>query len=394
MFIGLPFEGSTHVLRLTLLGATLVFFGCSAPSSSGGAGGGAADGGGVVGSGSGAAGGSGGGGAAGGAGGGSTSDAGYLITVGVGGDRRYFTVDGNVTIQGDVQDKSPSDPDWADGHTDAMIRGLCYGAGRFLAVGGQGDATFRSTRDGASWTTLTTLDGMGGRPKASWFGGCAYGGGRFVAAGGNGARCWSANALSWTCPGMSMDFHHRAVAYGGGRFVTVGNSYASPAAHVSSVSSDGVVWTEIPALMNRPANDIIYVASHGRFYAAFGDLLGSLSDGQATWQPVQGVDVSGQAGMTEKNGTLYLGGLRPMPPYTRFLVSSSNGTQWATATPTSSFEGMHYDQRNHFIALRYQYPSPPTPNRKSSSDAVTWTEVAESNAQHGVGRFVTGPIWP
>ncbi len=321
-------------------------------------------------------------------------DAGTLITVGVGGDRRYFTVDGNVTIQGNVQDLLPSDPDWADGHTDTMIRGLCYGAGRFLAVGGQSNATFRSTTNGSTWTALDTLNGMMGKPSASWFGGCAYGGGRFVAAGGNGSRCRSNDGLTWTCPGMYQAFHHRAVAYGGGRFVTVGNSYATPAVNTSSVSADGAAWTEIPTPMNRAGNDILYVPSHAKFYAPFGDALGSLADGETTWKVVAGVDASGVAGMTVKDGTLYLGGTRPVTPYARFLLSSADGTQWTSAVPTSSIDALHFDQRGHFIGLRYQYPSPPIPQRKSSVDGITWTEVAETNALHGVGRFVTGPVWP
>jgi len=299
-----------------------------------------------------------------------------------------------VTIQGNVQDKPPSDPDWSDGHTDTMIRGLCYGEGRFLAVGGQGDATFRSTTNGSTWTTLVTLDGMGGRPKASWFGGCAYGNNRFVAAGGNGARCWSTDGITWACPAGYMAFHHRAIAFGGGRFVTVGNSYATPAMHISGISTDGATWTEIPSLMNRTANDIIYVASHGGFYAPFGDALGFLANGSTSWTAVAGVDSSGTAGMTVKDGTAYLGGTRPASPYTRFLLSSANGTQWNTGTPTSSIDALHYDQKNHFIALRYQYPSPPIPIRKSSADGITWTEVTETNTLHGVGRFVTGAIFP
>lgn len=89
------------------------------------------------------------------------------------------------------------------------------------------------------------------------------------------------NAITWQCPGAYQQFHHRAIAYGGGRFVTVGNSYATPATHTSSISTDGSSWTEIPTLMNQQANTILYAPTHQRFYAVFGNTLGELRDGNA-----------------------------------------------------------------------------------------------------------------
>ncbi|MDP3505098.1 MAG: hypothetical protein Q8S33_32470 [Myxococcales bacterium] len=326
------------------------------------------------------------------AGGSSTAN---LVTLGVGGDRRYRTTDGNVTIQGNVQDLAPNDADWSDGHTDTMIRGACAGAGKLVTVGGQGDATFRSSTDGLTWTSLVTLNGMMGRPRASWFGDCAFGNGRFVAAGGNGARCFSTDALTWQCPAPYQAFHHRALAFGGGRFVTVGNSYANPATHSSSVSADGASWVEIPSLLNRQANMILYLPAHRRFYAVFGDALGQLRDGETQWTQVAGVDASGVSGMTEKAGTVYLMGQRPMAPYARFLTRSSDGTTWTTSVPGANVEGLHYDPRSdRFMGLRRQYQAGgvSTPYRASSTDAMTWTEVAETMAVHGVSQFVTGEL--
>jgi hypothetical protein len=322
---------------------------------------------------------------------GPTVDPSTLVTVGAGGDRRYATTDGNVSITGDTQDLAPSNTDWSDGHTDTMIRGLCFGAGRFLAVGGQGDGTFRSSTDGATWTTLVTLDGNQGRPKASWLGGCAYGENRFVAAGGNGARCHSTDGLTWLCPGGYQAFHHRAVAYGGGRFVTVGNSYDTPPDNFTSVSADGTTWTNLPTLGNVSSNRILYVAEHARFYAVFGAVLGQLADGQTSWTAVAGVDASGVSGMTVKDGVVYIIGTRPTQPYDRFLYTSNNGTNWTVQTPTSAVDSMHYDPRSaKFLGHRINYSNPIVPVRKSSSDGVTWTEVTETSAFHAVGLFATG----
>ena len=318
-----------------------------------------------------------------------------LVTLGVGGDRRYITTDGNVTIQGDVFDLAPSSADWSDGHTDTMIRGACAGAGKFLAVGGQGDATFRSTTDGLTWTSLVTLNGMMGRPRASWFGDCAYGNGRFVAAGGNGARCFSTDALTWQCPGAYQQFHHRAIAYGGGRFVTVGNSYASPAAHTSSISTNGSTWTEIPTLMNQQANTILYAPTHQRFYAVFGTMLGELRDGQMQWAQVAGVDTNGLSGITVKNDTVFIIGQRTTGTSARYLLRSTDGTTWTSSTPMMTVEGLHYDRgSDRFIGLRRQYQAGGifTPYRTSSPDALTWTQVAEPMSVHAVSSFVTGEL--
>ncbi len=318
-----------------------------------------------------------------------------LVTLGVGGDRRYITTDGNVTIQGDVFDLAPSSADWSDGHTDTMIRGACAGAGKFLAVGGQGDATFRSSTDGLTWTTLVTLNGMMGRPRASWFGDCAFGNGRFVAAGGNGARCFSTDAITWQCPGAYQQFHHRAIAYGGGRFVTVGNSYASPATHTSSLSTDGSSWTEIPTLMNQQANTILYAPTHQRFYAVFGTMLGELRDGQTQWAQVAGVDASGLSGITVKGDTVLIIGQRTTGTNARYLLRSTDGTQWMSSTPAMTVEGLHYDAgSDRFMGLRRQYQAGGifTPYRMSSVDALTWTQVAEPMSVHAVSSFVTGQL--
>lgn len=360
-------------------------------TTGGGATGGGTAGGGTTGGGT-TGGGTTGGGSASGGGAATGGNTGRLITIGVGGDRRYSTTDGNLTIQGDVQDLAPSDADWADGHTDTMIRGHCYGNGRFLAVGGQSDGTFRSTTDGLTWTALTTLDGQGGRASADWLGGCAYGNGRFVAAGGNGSRCFSTDGLTWQCPAPYQSFHHRAVAFGGGRFVTVGNSYAMTPMHITSISTDGSMWTDIPALNNTSANLIIWVESHRAFYAVFGNTLGTLAAAGNTWTAVAGVDVSGVTGATVKDDTVYFIGTRPMAPYTRFLISSADGAMWNTQTPNLSAESIHWDQQGHFLGNRTRYPQPTIPVRLRSTDGVTWTEVQESMSLHGVRMFVTGTV--
>ncbi|MER2565020.1 MAG: hypothetical protein ABTQ32_30130 [Myxococcaceae bacterium] len=79
------------------------------------------------------------------------------------------------------------------------------------------------------------------------------------------------------------------------------NSYASPAGHTSSISTDGTSWSEIPTLMNQQANTILDAPTHQRFYAVFGTMLGELRDGQMQWAQVAGVDTNGLSGITVKN---------------------------------------------------------------------------------------------
>jgi hypothetical protein len=67
----------------------------------------------------------------------------------------------------------------------------------------------------------------------------------------------------------------------------------------------------------------------------------------------------------------------------------------AAADGASNVEGLHYDPRSdRFMGLRRQYQAGgvSTPYRASSTDAMTWTEVAETMGVHGVSQFVTGEL--
>jgi hypothetical protein len=112
------------------------------------------------------------------------------------------------------------------GSSQAIIRGIAYGGGKFVAVGSNGKAAYSA--DGVTWTAVTNTT-FGSSEDIR---GIAYGGGKFVAvgAGGTGSdgskMVYSADGITWTAVantafGSSM-IH--GIAYGGGKFVAVGQS--------------------------------------------------------------------------------------------------------------------------------------------------------------------------
>ncbi|NJM55772.1 MAG: immunoglobulin domain-containing protein [Verrucomicrobiae bacterium] len=123
--------------------------------------------------------------------------------------------------------------------TDATLRGIAFGGGKFVAVGDFG--VIATSPDGKSWNL---------EPN-SFFGtleAVAYGGGRFVAVGEDAFVLSSEDGSLWTLRGWGTT-DLRSVAYGNGRFVAVGGepeqSFPFPRIPARSLvlwSSDGVAW--------------------------------------------------------------------------------------------------------------------------------------------------------
>ena len=128
------------------------------------------------------------------------------------------------------------------GDDNDLFRGVTYGNGRFVAVGGSTVALTQISTDGMNW-----IDGGAG---TAWLGGVAWNGKAFVAAGGNGLRVRSLdNGATWTDPAGSQAKHYRAVAFGGGQVVAVGHTYDKSGPNGTDVgviasTADGLQWTE------------------------------------------------------------------------------------------------------------------------------------------------------
>lgn len=159
---------------------------------------------------------------------------------------------GRVTASTDFGATWPVD-EWEDegGHTEYTMRGVAWGRGRFVSVGGAQTGTYRISEDGITWRRA--FEGT-----RSWVGGIAYGGGRFVTVGAFGNLSWSEDGIAFTETHQDYDPHLRSVAYGNGRFVAVG-------ADRRAVTLDGSEWIsdvrEMPVLGYVAFGNGVFVAT-------------------------------------------------------------------------------------------------------------------------------------
>lgn len=127
------------------------------------------------------------------------------------------------------------------GGSDRAMKSVCYGNGRFVAVGtGFSDSTLAAASyslDGITWVSAA----MG---SASWKSVC-YGNGKFVAVGGfNGSTttvgAYSLDGITWVATVMPA-LTYKSIIYGNGVYVAVGNNATSTTANLS-YSYDGINW--------------------------------------------------------------------------------------------------------------------------------------------------------
>lgn len=124
-------------------------------------------------------------------------------------------------------------PSTGDDHSPDLLRGVAYGDGVFLAVGGDQNSMVMRTTDGVNWEE--DLAPFGGQ----WLGGAAYGNGRWIAAGGVGFAIYSDDGgLNWSeLEGLPFS-HIRTMAFADGTFIGTGDD------GLIITSSDGESFTE------------------------------------------------------------------------------------------------------------------------------------------------------
>ena len=107
------------------------------------------------------------------------------------------------------------------------LRSVCFGAGKFVAVGDGG--VIHTSLDGAAWDA-------GRRPVISTLRKVIFANGQFVAVGDNGAIVTSSDGCSWTnhSPGTASALY--SVAYGNGKYVACG------AGGLLMISANGSDW--------------------------------------------------------------------------------------------------------------------------------------------------------
>jgi len=142
-----------------------------------------------------------------------------------------------------------------------VIAGIAYGNGRFVAVGDTKGmsvddemitAKAAYSNDGITWTEIS--DTQFGYPYSS-IKGIAWGGGKFVAVGGEGKAAYSEDGITWTAvddtkfngpddtEAGAEDYTINGITYGAGKFVAVGGCGGKGGAYgAASYSTDGVTW--------------------------------------------------------------------------------------------------------------------------------------------------------
>ena len=125
------------------------------------------------------------------------------------------------------------------GDDDNLFRGVGYGNGTFVAVGGSTHCYTMTSTDGITWANEN-------RTLTAWLGGVAALGTNFVAAGGNGMRVRSTdNGRTWQNEAGYQPIHYRAVTSSGSLVVAVGHNYdSSPNVGVIATTADGITWTQ------------------------------------------------------------------------------------------------------------------------------------------------------
>lgn len=144
-------------------------------------------------------------------------------------------------------------------------KGVTYGGGKFVAVGGppaaSRPATVTYSTDGVSWTNvasaslpLGSLDGVayGGPPGAEVFVAVSTWGPNYVMT--------SPDGISWTARPAPLK-KVRSVAWGNGAFMAVGDRGSPP---LGMVSSDGITWVPVndPVLDAGSWMSVIYAEGH------------------------------------------------------------------------------------------------------------------------------------
>lgn len=168
-----------------------------------------------------------------------------------------------------------------------VYRAAAFGDGAFAAVGSYGGKNIMAaTRDGAAWT-LADNDAKYSR----YYRGLCYGGGRFLALGGDPGGVGVASAFvstsddgtAWSAfRDIAGKFILRRAAFGNGLFVGVGDRGRRAS------SRDGLRWDDVPGV--KPIDTLIDVAFGNGVFVGVGlhGLRRSTRDGLTWTDPVRG----------------------------------------------------------------------------------------------------------
>ncbi len=252
------------------------------------------------------------------------------------------------------------------GDDENVLRGVGYGSGVFIAVGGAALGFSLRSVDGINWTDEN-------RTPASFLSDVAFVGGVFVAAGGNGLRMRSLDqGVTWQDASMGLSAHFRAIASDGTIAVAVGSTYGGdPIQGVVSTTSDGASWS--PPQIGGPGYTSI-AAHPGVFVALDGAGTIHVSADGVNWQ--------------DADTTLPAGLHRVIATENGFLADGDGG-YWASQDgmawellPSSSVYAPVADIRGTTLSIA-------SPGLLASDDLVTWEPVYTSVAS-GINDVAVG----
>jgi hypothetical protein len=286
---------------------------------------------------------------------------GQRVAVVVGyGTRRARSLDG--TTWTDFQQVTPNGGDDND-----LLRGVGWGNGTFVAVGGSSVGITMTSADGITWSNEI-------RTHDAWVGNVAYLGGVFIAAGGNGLRIRSTNdGATWSEGVGYQALHYRDVATNGAIVAAVGHTYdTTPNLGYIATTTDGITWTErrrTGGALNR------VVAGNGTFVAAGGGNMVLRSTDGVTWteHALGGTDdislaFDGTAFVASAGGSVF---------------RSSDGIAW-TAVPGGSGAPVAYIE-GRFLSVGW-------PAAISTSQNLTSWTPAFSPGGSGFTKIVVGVV--
>jgi hypothetical protein len=217
------------------------------------------------------------------------------------------------------------------------LRGITYGAGKFVAVGAEFSgidliSNVQVSTDGITWTRYTPFTNGPSLKDVT------FGNGLFVAVadGGGNRVITSTDGISWTLRIAAENNQWQSIAYGNGKFVAIANSGTNRVMY----STDGISWTGLP--INLGSNKIIF--ADGKFTTG-----SNYSTDGITWTN-SNVSPIIPFGITYGNGLFVLVGQAG----TDRIAISTDATSWqlVTAPELNPWQCIAYGA-GKFVALSF-----------------------------------------
>ena len=239
------------------------------------------------------------------------------------------------------------------------IKSIAYGAGKFVAVGDNGEGAYST--DGVTWTKVPDMKfGTDGITDI------AFGNGKFVAVGASGKAAYSTDGITWVAlpsTATKIGFIIHSITFGDGKFVMVSNGLQS------SYSLDGITWTKVNLGTSEDITAVAY--GNGKFVAASNAGRGRYSTDGITWTAI--VDMKfGSIGVSD---IVYGGGKFLAVGGNNKGAYSTDGITW-TAMPDIQFTGGYMLSsvaygNGKFVAVGGSGKG------AYSLDGITWTAIPD-----------------